>query len=146
MALKQLMIAKKIEQRKALLNELLEKENELKTRSEELEKAIEEAQTEEEVATVEEEVEKLEEEQKELNEKKSKLEGEIAELEGELEQLNSKEPNNNERGKEAMPKHQKRVNQQEYFTREVEEFYSELRSRLKMRANGQVLPPGERVS
>lgn len=143
MALKQLMIAKKIEQRKALLNELLEKENELKTRSEELEKAIEEAQTEEEVATVEEEVEKLEEEQKELNEKKSKLEGEIAELEGELEQLNSKEPNNNERGKEAMPKHQKRVNQQEYFTREVEEFYSELRSRLKMRANGQVLPPGE---
>lgn len=143
MALKQLMLTKKIEQRKATLNELLEKENELQTRSAELEKAIEEAQTEEEVKTIEEEVEKLEAEQKEISEKKSKLEGEIAELEGELEQLNSKEPKNHERGKEIMTKHQKRVNQQEYFTREVEEFYSELRSRLKMRANGQVLPPGE---
>ena len=143
MALKQLMLTKKIEQRKAALNELLEKENELQTRSAELEKAIEEAQTDEEVLTVEQEVEKLEAEQKELSEKKSKLEGEIAELEGELEQLNSKGPKNHERGKETMPKHQKRVNQQEYFTREVEEFYNELRSRLKMRANGQVLPPGE---
>jgi len=45
MALKQLMLTKKIEQRKAALNELLEKENELQTRSAELEKAIEEAQT-----------------------------------------------------------------------------------------------------
>jgi len=143
MALKQLMLTKKIEQRKAALNELLEKENELQTRSAELEKAIEEAQTEEEVKTVEEEVEKLEAEQKELGEKKSKLEGEIAELEGELEQLNSKEPKNNERGKDVMGKRSRQVNQQEYFTREVEEFYSELRSRLKMRANGQVLPPGE---
>jgi HK97 family phage major capsid protein len=144
MALKQLMLTKKIEQRKAALDELIKKENELKTRSAELEKAIEEAQTEEEVKTVEEEVEKLEAEQKELNEKKSKLEGEIAELEGELEQLNSKEPiMNNERGKEDMAKRSRQINQQEYFTREVEEFYSELRSRLKMRANGQVLPPGE---
>jgi HK97 family phage major capsid protein len=143
MALKQLMLTKKIEQRKAALNELLEKETGLQTRSAELEKAIEEAQTDEEVKTVEEEVEKLEAEQKELGEKKSKLEGEIAELEGELEQLNSKEPKNNERGKDVMGKRSRQVNQQEYFTREVEEFYSELRSRLKMRANGQVLPPGE---
>ncbi len=143
MALKQLMLTKKIEQRKSALNELLEKETGLQTRSAELEKAIEEAQTDEEVKTVEEEVEKLEAEQKELGEKKSKLEGEIAELEGELEQLNSKEPKNNERGKDVMGKRSRQVNQQEYFTREVEEFYSELRSRLKMRANGQVLPPGE---
>lgn len=143
MALKQLMLIKKIEQRKSALNELLEKETGLQTRSAELEKAIEEAQTDEEVKIVEEEVEKLEAEQKELGEKKSKLEGEIAELEGELEQLNSKEPKNNERGKDVMGKRSRQVNQQEYFTREVEEFYSELRSRLKMRANGQVLPPGE---
>ena len=143
MALKQLMLTKKIEQRKAALNEFLEKENELKTRSAELEKAIEEAQTDEEVSTVEEEVEKLEAEQKELSEKKSKLEGEIAELEGELEQLNSKEPKNNERGKEGMGKRSRQINQHEYFTREVVDFYDELRSRLKARANGQVLPPGE---
>lgn len=49
MALKQLMLTKKIEQRKAALNELLEKENELETRSEQLEQAIEEAITDEEV-------------------------------------------------------------------------------------------------
>lgn len=94
MALKQLMIAKKIEQRKASVNELLTQEETLKTREVELEVALEEAQTDDEVALVEENVDKLEAEKTELTEKKSKLEGEIAELEGELEQLNSKEPKN----------------------------------------------------
>src|SRR5699024_3966570 len=36
-----------------------------------------------------------------------------------------------------------RVTNQEYFTREVNDFYEELRTRLDARANGQVLPPGE---
>lgn len=103
--LKQLMISKKIEQRKAELEELLKQEQGLKTRSEELEAAIEEAKTDEEMATVEEETTKLEKEQGELKEKKTRLEGEIAELENELEQLKSKEPKNDpppanpERGK-----------------------------------------------
>lgn len=103
--LKQLMISKKIEQRKAELEELLKQEQGLKTRSDELEAAIEEAKTDEEIATVEEETTKLEKEQGELKEKKTKLEGEIAELENELEQLKSKEPKNDpppanpERGK-----------------------------------------------
>ncbi len=92
--LKQLMISKKIEQRKAELEELLKQEQGLKTRSEELEAAIEEAKTDEEMATVEEETTKLEKEQGELKEKKTKLEGEIAELENELEQLKNKEPKN----------------------------------------------------
>ena len=90
--LKQLMINKKIEQRKAELEELLKQEQGLKIRSDELEAAIEEAKTDEEMATVEEETTKLEKEQGELKEKKSKLEDEIAELENELEQLKSKEP------------------------------------------------------
>ncbi|MFE1630749.1 phage major capsid protein [Brevibacillus reuszeri] len=148
MALRQLMLGKKIEQRKASLAELLLREEALTTRSAELETAIDEAQTDEEIGAVEEEVGKLDAEKAELTEKKSKLEGEIAELEGELEQLNSKVPSNesrskqndNERGGKEMGK---RAINQEYFTREVEDFYGELRSRLKTRANGQVLPPGD---
>jgi HK97 family phage major capsid protein len=94
MAIRQLMLSKKIEQRKANLTELLTQEETFKTRSAELEKALEEAKTDEEIAAVEEEVNKLEGEQTELDGKKSTLEGEIADLEGELEQLNSNEPKN----------------------------------------------------
>ncbi|MDB2158342.1 phage major capsid protein [Clostridium butyricum] len=94
MAIRQLMLSKKIEQRKANLAELLTQEEAFKTRSAELEKALEEAKTDEEIAAVEEEVNKLEGEQSEFDEKKGKLEGEIADLEGELEQLNSNEPKN----------------------------------------------------
>lgn len=104
MALKQLMIAKKIEQRKNELAELLIREEGLKTRSSDLEKAIEESKTDEEIALVEEEADKLEIEQKEFNESKGKLEGEIADLEGELEQLNSKEPKNDPEDKRSKEK------------------------------------------
>lgn len=135
------MISKKIEQRKNSLKELLKQDN-FSTRSAELEAAINEAKTDEEIATVEEEISKLEKEKEDFEDKKSKLEGEIAELENELEQLNSKKPLNNERGKQEMGK-ETRTNTHEYFTREVEEFYNELRTRLEARANGQVLPPGE---
>lgn len=101
--LKQLMITKKIEQRKTELAELLEREKALQKRSEELEAAIEEAQTEEEIAAVEDEIVKLDSEKNELEEKKTKLEGEIAALEGELEQLNSKEPQSNRRTSGVLP-------------------------------------------
>lgn len=97
--LKQLMLSKKIEQARDILNGYLEDETKLTTRSAELESAIEEAKTEEEVEVVEKEVEELEKEKATLEEKKSKLEDEIAELEGELEQLNSKKPDNNKREK-----------------------------------------------
>lgn len=148
MALKQLMLTKKIEQRKSALNELLEKENELQTRSAELEKAIEETQTDEEVSTVEEEVEKLEAEKKELSEKKSKLEGEIAELEWELEQLNSKEPVNqyrkNEKGDiEGMNRLQVRelLRTGEYYKRsEVIEFYEKFKN-LRAVTGGELTIP-----
>jgi HK97 family phage major capsid protein len=94
MALRQIMLAKKIEQRKTVLSELLEQVTAFKTRAGELEKAIDEAQTPEEETAVAEEVEKYESDKVELEGKKSVLEGEIAELEGELDQLNSKEPTN----------------------------------------------------
>jgi HK97 family phage major capsid protein len=105
--LRQLMIAKQIEQRKNALAELAKQEESFKVRSQELEAAIEEAQTDEEVDTVTQEVEKLEAEQAELKEKKTKLEEEIAELEGELDELKAKEPDNTER-KKGVEKMEKR--------------------------------------
>lgn len=100
--LKQLMISKKIEQRKAVLAELEEQEKGLETRAEQVEAALAEAQTDEGIAAVEDEVSKIEAEKEELKQKKASLEAEIAELEGELEQLNSKAPKNNEGGKRDM--------------------------------------------
>lgn len=94
MALRQIMLTKKIEQRKNALAEFLEQERGLQTRSEELTAAIEEAATDEEIAAVEEEVGKLEADKAVIAEKKSKLEGEIASLEGELEQLERNQPTN----------------------------------------------------
>lgn len=92
MAIRQLMLSKKIEQRKAALAELMKTQDSLNQRSADLETAIGEAKTDEEMAVVEEETEKLEADQKDFDEKKSKLEGEIADLEGELDELNSNEP------------------------------------------------------
>ena len=101
--LKQLMISKKIEQRKAALAGLEEQEKGLETRAEQVEAALAEAQTDEEIAAVEEEVGKIEAEKEELKQKKAGLEAEIAELEGELEQLNSKEPKNSQKRSLAKP-------------------------------------------
>lgn len=98
MALKQVMIKKKIDQRKSLLDELKQKDEGFIKRSSELEESIEEATSDEEVSAVEEEIEAHEDEQTKHKEKKQKLEEEINELEAELEQLKSKKPNNKERG------------------------------------------------
>lgn len=95
MALKQLMVSKKIEQRKASLTELISQGEIFSTRTAELETAIGEATTEEEIAAVEEEIAKLDAEKSDHEEKKSKLEGEITELEEELEKLNQDAPKNN---------------------------------------------------
>ncbi|MCM3665516.1 phage major capsid protein [Mesobacillus subterraneus] len=106
MALKQLMLAKKIEQRKSLLAELVKNEESYTTRSAELEKAIEEANSDEEVQTVEGEIEKLEGEKSENDEKKSKLDAEIQELEGELEELNQQAPKNDDGQRSSAPETQ----------------------------------------
>ena len=90
--LKQLMLGKKIEQRKNELTEIIEKENDLETRTAAAETAIDEAETDEELSTIEEETANIEKEKEKLLEKKGELEGSIAELEGELEKLKSKEP------------------------------------------------------
>jgi HK97 family phage major capsid protein len=136
--LRQLVISKKIEQRKNALAELLIQEEELQKRSEGLEAAANEAKTDEEIAAVEEEVTKLEAQKGELEQKKSKLQGEIAELEAELEQLNAKEPansvrsksNESERGAEMNRLHVRELLKTgEYYRRsEVVEFYEKFRN------------------
>ncbi|CAM3744107.1 phage major capsid protein [Cohnella lubricantis] len=152
MALRQLMLSKKIEQRKAALAELLEQENGLNTRSAELEAAIDEAKDDEEIAAVEEAVSKLDADKTELAEKKGTLEGEIAALEGELEQLNSAAPSNqsrstknhdNEREANAMNRLQVRelLKSGEYYKRsEVTEFYEQFKN-LRSVAGGELTIP-----
>ena len=125
--LKQLMINKKIEQARTILNDCLEQEQNLLTRKEDLEVAINDAATEEEITVVEENIKTLEVEETEVNEKKSKLEGEIKTLEVELEELKSKQPTNKEieKGDDNMENRTKEV---EYLQREeVREFYSKVR-------------------
>lgn len=85
MALKQIMLSRKIEQKKQELAALREKDADFQTREDTLTQAIEEAQTEEEQKTVEEEVEKFDTEKTAHDEAKEKLEAEIGDLEAELE-------------------------------------------------------------
>lgn len=148
MALRSIMLNKKIEKRKSTLAELLTQEESLKTRSAELEAAIEEANTDEEIEAVEESITKLDGEKTELDEKKSKLEGEIADLESELEQLNSKEPQkqirSNVKGEErSMNRLQVRdlLKTGEYYQRsEVKEFYEQFKN-LRSVAGGELTIP-----
>lgn len=85
MALRQIMLSRKIEQKKQELAALREKDADFQTREDALTQAIEEALTEEEQKTVEEEIEKFETEKTEHDEAKEKLETEIGDLEAELE-------------------------------------------------------------
>ena len=85
MALKQIMLSRKIEQKKQELAALREKDADFQTREDALTQAIEEAQTEEEQKTVEEEVEKFDTEKTAHDGAKEKLEAEIGDLEAELE-------------------------------------------------------------
>lgn len=115
MALKQLMISKKIEQRKANLLEVVAQQEKINTRTSELENLINEAKTDDEVSTVESEVIKLDAEKEELEGLKNSLEEEIAGLEGELEQLNSKIPSNEKRSDNSMHNREIRDGISEYI-------------------------------
>lgn len=98
MALKVLMLRKKIDEKRKALNALLEKDAEFESRSAELERSIEEAETEEEQSVVEEAVEGFEAEKAAHDEEKKKLEGEISEME---EELKAEEAANEEQGDPA---------------------------------------------
>ena len=84
MALKALMLKKKIDQRKKALDELLGKVAEMETRESELAKAIEEATTDEETKAVDEEIDLFNSNKETLEAEKKAVEDEIAGLEAEL--------------------------------------------------------------
>lgn len=106
MALKALMLRKKIDSKKKELENLRAKDTEFQTREAELETSIAEAATEEEHAVVDEEVEKFESDKKQHEDAKTDLEKEISDLEAELqeEERSQKPPVNNreERNEPAM--------------------------------------------
>lgn len=84
MALKQIMLSRKIEQKKEELRSLMEKDSTFQTREAELEQAITEAVTEEEQKAVEEEVNAFDSEKTAHEEAKDALKNEISGLEEEL--------------------------------------------------------------
>ena len=84
MALKTLMLKRKLDEKKKLLEAVREKQEQLQTREAELEQAINEAETEEEQQAVEEEVGKFEEEKAENEAERTGLEKDIADLEAEI--------------------------------------------------------------
>ena len=92
MALKAIMIAKKLEMKRAAFDELVAKDAEFETRSAEIEKAIGEAKTEDEQNAVEEALEKYTQEEAAHNEEKEKLSAEIKGLEKDLEDAEKDQP------------------------------------------------------
>lgn len=95
MAIKQIMLSKKIESKRSILEKILEELNEVKQRSSEVERAIDEAQTDEEIATVEKTVDEIEKELADKEAEKEKVEQEISDLEAELDAANANEPKTN---------------------------------------------------
>lgn len=92
MALKAIMLRKKIDEGKQKLEKLRSKTAEFQTREAELEKAIEEAQTDEEKKVVEEEVNKFDTEKSAHENEVSELERTIADQEKELEEIERATP------------------------------------------------------
>lgn len=99
MALKALMLRKKIDGAKKNLAALTDKDAELQTREAELEKAIAETETDEERSAVEEEIEKFEADKAENEKAKAEIEETIAGLETEL----AEEEAEQEKPAEAQP-------------------------------------------
>lgn len=92
MALKTIMLRKRLEENKTKLEELREKEADFKTREQELEASISEAKTEEEKTAVDSEIEKFEGEKEAYENEISELEAAIANQERELEEIERKDP------------------------------------------------------
>ncbi|MCJ1989032.1 phage major capsid protein [Pseudolactococcus carnosus] len=92
MALKQLILNKKINERSAKITQLRADETKLKDDEKELEVAVEEAKTDEDVKIVEESADDLEKKIKENADEIKKLEDEKAELETELAEIEDEQP------------------------------------------------------
>ncbi|MBC1505578.1 phage major capsid protein [Listeria sp. FSL L7-1509] len=99
MALKQLMIQKKLDSKRGELEELETRSKSFKEQEDVLTRALEEAKTEEEVNTVEKSVDELESEKEKLEKERDELTAKIKELEKELEEANNK-PNTSKEDEE----------------------------------------------
>ena len=95
MALRQLILNKKIQERSAKITALRADEKELKDEEVELEKALDEAETDEEVKVVEDSADELEKKIKEKSDEITKLETEKADLEAELAKIEDEQPDEN---------------------------------------------------
>ena len=95
MALRQLILNKKIQERSAKLVELRADEDKLKDEEVELEKALDEAETDEEVKVVEDSADELEKKIKEKSDEITKLEDEKAKLEDELAEIEDEQTDEN---------------------------------------------------
>lgn len=113
MALRALVLGKKIQTKRTELEKLEAVKAELDTRSEELEKAIEEAETEEDQKLVEEEADKLEKEMAENEEARTSLEKEIGDLEQELAEEERKQETPAEPQQEEKREEKKEMNVRE---------------------------------
>lgn len=145
MALKQVILNRKIEKRKNMLEELKGKDKDFEKRKSDLESALEEAETDEDFQAIEDENAKLIEEKEEHDEEKGKLEGEIKDLEEELEELNRSAPKNNEKrdnepekknvGGDTRMAHNKYETREQMLERlnqpEVREFYAKVAEAAK---------------
>lgn len=92
MALRILMLDKKLRDVRSAYDELLKKDAEFATREEELEKSISEIRTEEERSVVEESVKQFESEKEAHTTRKSELEKQITDLEKEIEDVRAEAP------------------------------------------------------
>lgn len=149
MALKALMLRKKIDGAKKDLAALVEKDELLQKREAQLEKAIEETETDEERSAVEEEIEKFETEKTENDEAKAELEKAIAGLETELAEEEAEQEIPEEAAPEEKPaeeRNERRANntmmkrffnmasneRDAFFAREdVQNYLSEVRSCIR---------------
>lgn len=147
MALRSLMLGKKLSEKKKNLDEIRQKISGFEAREAELAQAIEEASTDEEKSTVEEAVEEFEKEKAEAEEAEKSLDAEVRELETELDAVDAKEePVPEARAKEAVKETRekeilnmkKRFRDMSYAERtafvqqdEVQSFLGEVRTAIK---------------
>lgn len=162
MALKVLMLRKKLDLKKAELRELDKKFDELPEREAQIEQAISEAESDEERSVVEESIEAFEKDKTDLSEVRRSLEQAISKIEAEIEEIEKEEkadePHEDkaaERGVKVKEKmtmvrsidDMNTAERTEYFEREnVKAFFSNIRAAITEKRsikNGGVLIPEE---
>ena len=159
MALRTLVLNKRIREKKAELERLRAAKQELETREKQLEADIEAANTEEEQAAVDQAIEQFDHDSNENRTQTAALEGEIADLEAQLEAAEreqdeatpaaapavpAEERNNNNsfmRRNENMPRNfsRRELTRESLTHKEVREFYQNIVTMIQSRANGNSL-------